>query len=753
MTNNKTKWEALSLKDKASLMKIFLSQGIQDPKEMKDYYNQFQSQQHSQQNNSFANGGDTNPGMTGMMKARMALANEFGNKAAQRMVSPNPNTYVFTGKENTPTNEKAGNIGTHYIGSYGNIVRPSIQEINGKMEYTGFPSERTNEDIKFETPEDAEYFAEHYKEIAPMMNSFADGGEEDVVGITKEGMMALTKSLKKKPVEKKPMEKKPMEKASTGQILSEMFDESVVQPIKTVGNVAHAILNPKETLYRIMSQSPAPTRSFSDVMKEIKRDPQESLNSEPDYTGTFVDENNPNNKGKNLNKLYLYQDETGLRELNETEKNQGVNYSAYLKSVGRNPKDIKQYEGDIGGDLHFPEYAKENIETLADLKTSKAIGMRLNSGTDNVAGHLVKLGRNDKGEVTVTRSDLWDFEPKSYSDSWGWGGDNLSAYAQAAVLDKYGTPFILKDTDKVSFEKPEVAFDEDSNYGDQVAQYKFLLQSGIFPEMTVTPTENKFANPAIYAINDLDRGKQRDATSKTNTNKKAFGGNLFANGGVTDMQEVYAMQRQMNPGLQQQMAQPSRNQGTLAAAPKGTFSKGFDNRTSAQRNADYLNPIKGAAERNVQAYQNGNSVWNGLQTVGETALNAAAATIGAGAVKGVTTAVSKVAPIAGKAIQGAGYLVDTNPLNYLTPTNNVQSTARKVSGVLSAPTLKGMSTKALQTGTKLGTKALYNQAHFALGGPLFNEDNPIEAFGGMQTLPPVRFSAGGKIKKCRKSRC
>ena len=36
MTNNKTKWEALSLKDKASLMKIFLSQGIQDPKEMQE---------------------------------------------------------------------------------------------------------------------------------------------------------------------------------------------------------------------------------------------------------------------------------------------------------------------------------------------------------------------------------------------------------------------------------------------------------------------------------------------------------------------------------------------------------------------------------------------------------------------------------------------------------------------------------------------------------------------------------------------
>lgn len=250
-----------------------------------------------------------------------------------------------------------------------------------------------------------------------------------------------------------------------------------------------------------------------------------------------------------------------------------------------------------------------------------------------------------------------------------------------------------------------------------------------------------------------DPTEMKDYYNQFQSQPSAQQNNSFATGGQTNMEEVYAMQRQMNPGLQQQMSQPSRNQGTLGAAPKGTFSKGFDNRTAAQRNADYLNPIKGAAERNAQAYQNGNSVWNGLQTVGETALNSAAATIGAGAVKGVTTAVSKVAPIAGKAIQGAGYLVDTNPLNYLTPTNNVQSTTRKAAGVLAAPNLKGMSTKALQVGTKLGTKALYNQSHFAMGGPLFNEDNPIEAFGGTQIIPTVRFSNGGKIKKRRKSRC
>ncbi len=584
------------------------------------------------------------------------------------------------------------------------------------------------------------------KEMREHYNTYANGGKINIFDDGgKEGKMGMTKSLAKRT-----LEKKPMVKASTGQILSEMFDESVVQPIKTVGNVAHAILNPKETLYRIMSQSAAPSRSISDVMKEIKRDPQESLNSEPIYTGTYVDVNNQKNKGRNLNKLYLYQDETGVRELNETEKNEGVNYSAYLKSIGRNPKDIKQYEGDIGYALRFPEYAKENIETLADLKTSKAIGMRFNAGNDNVAGHLAKLGRNAKGEVTATRSDLWDFEPKSYSDSWEEG--SLSSYAQAAILDKYGTPFILKDTDKVSFEKPEVAFDEDSDYGGQVAQYKFLLQSGIFPEMTATPTGNTFAPAAKHAIWELDGGQQRGATSKTNTNKKAFGGNLFTNGGQTNMDEVYAMQRQMNPEMHQRMSQPSPNQGTLAAAPKGTFSKGYDNRTSAQRNADYLHPIKGAAERNAQAYQNGNSVWNGLQTVGETAVNAAAATVGGGLIKGATTAISKVAPMAGQALKGAGYLVDTNPLNYLTPNNNAQSTARKATGVFTAPNLKGMASKALQTGSKVASKYLYNQSEFAMGGPLFNEDNPIEGFQGNNYIPAVRYSLGGRVLKRRKSK-
>lgn len=117
--------------------------------------------------NKYVDGGEYNPGMTGMMKAKMALAAAFENKSAKRMTSLNPQTYTFTGKEGT--DEPVGEKGTHYMGSYDNIARPSIQEINGKLQFTGFPSNRSNEDIIFDRPEDADYFAEHYKEIAPMM--------------------------------------------------------------------------------------------------------------------------------------------------------------------------------------------------------------------------------------------------------------------------------------------------------------------------------------------------------------------------------------------------------------------------------------------------------------------------------------------------------------------------------------------------------------------------------------------------------
>ncbi len=109
--------------------------------------------------NKFQNGAE----MTGMMKARLAYANEFGNPAAKRMVAPVDNSYDFGD----------GRTGTHYMGSYGNYAIPNIQDVNGQLQMTG---PRKNEAIKFDREEDAIYFAENYKKVAPAFNQKQNGG-------------------------------------------------------------------------------------------------------------------------------------------------------------------------------------------------------------------------------------------------------------------------------------------------------------------------------------------------------------------------------------------------------------------------------------------------------------------------------------------------------------------------------------------------------------------------------------------------
>lgn len=122
---------------------------------------------------------DGDAGMRGMMKARMAYANEFGNPAARRMTGMVGDEYTFKGDETPWDNPTpAGMKGTHYLGSFGDEARPGIQMINGKMTFVQNPKRGSAENIKFDRDQDAEYFAEHYKEIAPRMNSWEkkDGG-------------------------------------------------------------------------------------------------------------------------------------------------------------------------------------------------------------------------------------------------------------------------------------------------------------------------------------------------------------------------------------------------------------------------------------------------------------------------------------------------------------------------------------------------------------------------------------------------
>jgi hypothetical protein len=98
--------------------------------------------------------------MNAMMKARLAYANEFGNPAAQRMINLPDNPYQFDD----------GNTGTHYMASMDNYAVPQIQDINGQLMLGDYGPE-SNEAIRFDTDDDANYFAEHYKDVSPGLNS------------------------------------------------------------------------------------------------------------------------------------------------------------------------------------------------------------------------------------------------------------------------------------------------------------------------------------------------------------------------------------------------------------------------------------------------------------------------------------------------------------------------------------------------------------------------------------------------------
>jgi hypothetical protein len=94
--------------------------------------------------------------MNAMMKARLAYANEFGNPAAQRMINIPDNPYKFDN----------GDEGTHYMASMDNYAVPQIQDENGQLMLGDYGPESA-EAMRFDSDNDADYFAEHYKDIAP----------------------------------------------------------------------------------------------------------------------------------------------------------------------------------------------------------------------------------------------------------------------------------------------------------------------------------------------------------------------------------------------------------------------------------------------------------------------------------------------------------------------------------------------------------------------------------------------------------
>lgn len=111
------------------------------------------------------------------MKAKIAYQAAMGNKSAERMSQLYPNTYTFTGQEmdayfNQPMGVPQGEKGTHFMSSMGNSAVPFIQQGAGGLVFNESANPSNPEAIQFETPEQALYFSENYKRVAPMMRGF-----------------------------------------------------------------------------------------------------------------------------------------------------------------------------------------------------------------------------------------------------------------------------------------------------------------------------------------------------------------------------------------------------------------------------------------------------------------------------------------------------------------------------------------------------------------------------------------------------
>ena len=69
-----------------------------------------------------------------------------------------------------------------YVSSGDNLVIPQIQDTGSGLslvENVGSPENARrsySQSLKFNNEEDARYFGKHYKEIAPMMHLYANGG-------------------------------------------------------------------------------------------------------------------------------------------------------------------------------------------------------------------------------------------------------------------------------------------------------------------------------------------------------------------------------------------------------------------------------------------------------------------------------------------------------------------------------------------------------------------------------------------------
>ena len=203
---------------------------------------------------NFKDGGEQDA-MNAMMKARLAYANMFGNPAAQRMINIPDQPYEFDN----------GDTGTHYMASMDNYAVPQIQDENGQLMLGNYGPE-SREAIRFDSDEDANYFAENYKKVSPAfidlkltqkeIDKYVKGGYivEDISVPSLSNKTDIPKArfgriTKEKKVSKEPVKVDPVQDMITkisGENLGQLMDKENYDVINTLKDkeIISQTLNP-----------------------------------------------------------------------------------------------------------------------------------------------------------------------------------------------------------------------------------------------------------------------------------------------------------------------------------------------------------------------------------------------------------------------------------------------------------------------------------------------------------------------------
>lgn len=177
-------WNDLTIQQRADVISMAVKAGMRDMKSIKSFYDETSRSRRFEdgKDTEYERVDDNTPGMTGMMKAALATAAHFGNPTARRMTNYDTRSYVWPDEyeeDGIFVEPKKGNV---YVASYDNLVTPRIQDTGNGLTFVNNVWNPENEQrsysqsLKFNNEEDARYFGEHYKEIAPMMHLYTGGG-------------------------------------------------------------------------------------------------------------------------------------------------------------------------------------------------------------------------------------------------------------------------------------------------------------------------------------------------------------------------------------------------------------------------------------------------------------------------------------------------------------------------------------------------------------------------------------------------